>query len=934
MSGSYPGVTPITRILLQHWAAKAPLRDDPMFFCQREAAETAIWLAEVAGRGGVADFRDRIDPENLLHNEGLPRVALKMATGSGKTVVMAMLIAWQTINKVMTPRDSRFSKRFLVVTPGITIRDRLRVLLPAEPDNYYKERDIVPAGLWHALNQAHVVITNYHAFLPRQAKEMQGVAANTKKFLRGGSKLDPFTETDDQVVARVLRSFGGGGNSKSKGGAIIVLNDEAHHCYRDKPLEDAAELDSEEKKEAKARNEGARVWYHGLKAIHRKIGIKAAYDLSATPYYLSGSGYNSGFIFPWTVSDFSLMDAIESGIVKVPRIPVDDDAAGSHLTYKHLWDYVGPALPKKKGVKAAENWVIPNELEGALHSLYRSYEGRYENWRKTLEALGEPPPVMIVVCPNTIVSKLVYQWIGGETFTTDEGFEKPKSGAFPLFSNVEDGVWLGRPRTILVDSAQLESGEGMKSDFREAAAHEIQAFKNDMRRRNSGLDVDTISDEDILREVMNTVGKKGRLGEPVRCVVSVSMLTEGWDANTVTHILGIRRFASQLLCEQVVGRGLRRRSYALNEDGRFDPEYADVYGVPFAFIPGKPTTESPPLPPAMTVQSLPSRANMRIEFPKLDGYRLEIPDQEFFASFDETVRLHVDQQAVALWVKNEGIVGTGEEIVLEDLRSARPQAIAYAIASRLLKTSLSAHDGVERPWLFPQVAALGRKWVDECVTLEGETPLGMLLLAEGTNLAAEKFFGALVAQEGKGSRHPRLLPMLRPFDSVGSTDDVYFMTRKNFVDVERSHVNRVVADSGWESTFALMLERASNVAFYVKNDHLDFSIPYVFEGRSYRYVPDFIIRLEPLDGDIERTLIVEISGELKHIHTPGPVAAKADTAQFQWCASVNNHGGFGRWGYIEIHDMKVAEEQLRNAIENLYADGTVTGLRDIEEVGV
>ncbi|MEI7929450.1 MAG: DEAD/DEAH box helicase family protein, partial [Verrucomicrobiales bacterium] len=489
---NYNGVTPITRKLLYHWAAKPPERDEPAFYCQREAAETAIYLAEAAGRLGNPDFRARIDPQNDLHNLGLPRVALKMATGTGKTVVMGMLIAWQTINKVASPNDARFAKRFLIVTPGITIRDRLRVLEPADEHNYYRERDLVPPDLWDALLQARIIITNYHTFLMRDAKEIQGIAANTRKILIDGKAIDPFKETNDQMVARVLRDLAGrGGRGKTKAGEIVVLNDEAHHCYQDKPLEDPAEVDSEDKKEAEQRNADARVWFKGLQAIRKKVGIKAIYDLSATPYYLRGSGYNEGYIFPWTVSDFSLMDAIEAGIVKVPRIPVDDDAAGDVVTFRQLWDYVGPVLPKKKTKKLEEQpeWIPPKELEGALHSLYRSYRRRFEHWETDLAPLGEPPPVMIVVCNNTLVSKLVYDWIAGMDIELDDGTQRAKPGELPLLSNVTDGVWAPRPRTILIDSAQLESGDVMGRDFKQAAGHEIETFKDEYRRRNPGADV-------------------------------------------------------------------------------------------------------------------------------------------------------------------------------------------------------------------------------------------------------------------------------------------------------------------------------------------------------------------------------------------------------------------------------------------------------------
>ncbi|HQV56893.1 MAG TPA: DEAD/DEAH box helicase family protein, partial [Ilumatobacteraceae bacterium] len=531
---NYPGATAISRKLMLHWAN--PTRENRVLYCQREAAETAIYLAEVAGRHGEPDFRTRLIPENAVHNDGLPRIGLKMATGTGKTVVMAMLIAWQTLNKVQHANDARFAKRFLVVTPGITIRDRLRVLLPSDPGNYYDLRDLVPADLKGGLGEAQVLITNYHQFLLKDRREIQGVSANTRKLLRQG-KVDQFKETPDEMAARVLRDFAG----RSKG-EIVVLNDEAHHCYRDKPLEVDEDGHAPADRDADQRNEDARVWFRGLQAVQRKLGIKNIYDLSATPFYLKGSGHQEGFIFPWVVSDFSLMDAIESGIVKVPRLPVDDDAKGEIVTYRDLWQHIGRRLPARKAQRdaASGEWLIPDTLQGALQSLYRSYERAFRDWETRLAPHGEPPPVFIVVCPNTVVSKMVYEWIGGADVEQPDGATRFRPGHLPLLSNSHDGVEVARPRTILVDSAQLESGEAMKADFKEAAAREIEQFKRDMLDRNPSADVESLTDEDLLREVMNTVGKPGRLGEQVRCVVSVSMLTEGWDANTVTHIVGVR----------------------------------------------------------------------------------------------------------------------------------------------------------------------------------------------------------------------------------------------------------------------------------------------------------------------------------------------------------------------------------------------------------
>ena len=322
-----------------------------------------------------------------------------------------------------------------------------------------------------------------------------------------------------------------------------MFNDEAHHCYQDRPLAAAGGVGklSVEEKDA---NEDARMWFRGLEAVAKHVGVKQVFDLSATPFYLSGSGYTEGYIFPWVVSDFALMDAIESGIVKVPRIPADDDASEDPVTYRDLWDYVGDKLPKKTAKDDVTGWIPPPELEGALRSLHRSYQKAFDHWETVLRPHGETPPVFIVVCPNTVVSKLVYDWIAGREVEQDGEVLAHTTGELELLSNVVDGQPLPRPRTILVDSRQLESGEGMKADFKQAAAAEIAAFAHEYRRRNPGADVDKITDDELLREVLNTVGKPGMLGEQVRCVVSVSMLTEGWDANTVTHILGVRAFRS------------------------------------------------------------------------------------------------------------------------------------------------------------------------------------------------------------------------------------------------------------------------------------------------------------------------------------------------------------------------------------------------------
>lgn len=923
--GQYAGVTPISRKLLQYWAD--PTRENRVIFAQREAAETAIFLTEVAGRHApYADWRMRLEPENAAHNSGLPRAALKMATGSGKTIVMAMLIAWQTLNKQYAPRDARFTNRFLIVAPGITIRDRLRVLLPEDSENYYDLRDLVPADLKGGLDSARIVITNYHSFLLKDVKEIKGVAKNTRLLLKGDRADDPFKETPKAMVSRVLRDLGA---DKQQ---IMVLNDEAHHCYLARPIQTGEKVAKEQTEE----NEKAGVWFSGLQAIAKHVGIKQVWDLSATPFYLSGSGYNEGYIFPWTVSDFSLMDAIEAGIVKVPRTPVDDNADEDLVTYLRLWDYVGQLLPKRAAKDTVRDWLPPKELEGALRSLYRSYEKAYSHWETALKPYGETPPVFIVVCPNTVVSKLVYDWIAGEAIVEDGEVIAHKPGNLALFSNIVAGQPVARPFSILVDSAQLESGEALKDDFKKAAGLEIAKFKAEYRQRNPGADTDKLTDQDLLREVMNTVGKKGKLGADVRCVVSVSMLTEGWDANTVSHILGVRAFGSQLLCEQVVGRGLRRRNYATNEDGYFEPEYANVYGIPFQFISSdKPIVDPAPPKPSVEVRALEERDDLRITFPKLDGYRVELPDEDIWLDLNNAPVFEIGPNTVPTWVEMGGVVGR-RELEEGDPAAYRPQQVAFALAKRILDEQFTTA-GDKRPWLFPKLVKLCQDWIEQKVVLKGDYNLGYLMtITEARVLAAEQVWNAITRLVG--NRRERLRPMINRFDPEGSTGDVDFVTRKRVVTAEKSEVSHVTLDgkdgNTWEQLLASELELNKNVHAYVKNDHLGFTIPYVHKGRSHSYVPDFLVRLIKQDeSDVERTLIIEVSGSQK---SPGPTQQKATTARDSWCVAVNNHGGFGRWGYIEMTDPNSFKVRISEAIQALYDDAPIIGdpdLLDFNETG-
>jgi len=904
--GGYIHITRTTRRLLEYW--KNPERENKLFFCQIEAVETAIYIAEAASKCGDAWIENDLRQANESANPGLYRIAFKMATGSGKTVVMAMLIAWQTLNKLANSQDGRFSDTFLIITPGITIRDRLRVLLPNDPNNYYKQRDLLPTDVMGELGKAKIIITNFHGFLRRE----KITAAKITKEIVAPDDKERFLETPDEMVRRVCRELG---NKKN----IVVINDEAHHCYRHKPDGEEVKLAGDDKEEAERREKAARVWVSGLEAVKGKTGIKVIYDLSATPFFLRGSGYNEGTLFPWVVSDFSLIDAIECGIVKVPRVPVADDSmTGDQPTYRNIWVRIREHLPRKGRRKEAVTGEpkLPAELQGALHSLYGNYEKRYKDWEKNkdLQAVGTPP-VFIVVCNNTNVSKLVFDWIAGWEKKLDEESTVIVPGALPIFSNVADGQWTSRPNTVLIDSEQLESGEAISPEFKKMAAMEIEEFKAEYRIRFPGRGTEELTDEDLLREVMNTVGKRGKLGENIKCVVSVSMLTEGWDANTVSHILGVRAFSTQLLCEQVIGRGLRRTNYVANAEGMFEPQYAEVYGVPFSFIPcAGSSTQPKPGPEPKHVRALAERIGCEITFPRVSGYRYELPAERLQAEFTEDSKYVLSTADIPSKTENAPIVGETTIHTLEDLKRRREQEVAFLLSKLTLEKYYRDDEGNCKQWVFPQLLGITKQWLSECVKCKDNTFPQMLLLIEFADNAADKIYRSIVA----GTQGEKTLkPILQSYNTVGSTRYVDFDTTRPVYATNPAycHVSHVVADTeSWEQKMAQALEELGDeklLISYVKNQQLGFYIPYTVGGEEHNYMPDFIARIDDGHGrDNPLNLIIEVSGQRDKDKD-----AKVSTARNLWIPAVNNHGEFGRWAFIEITDPWDAKNTIRAIID-------------------
>lgn len=921
-------VTAETARLLKHWRYHEFSGIRP-FFCQVEAAETAIWLTEVApqlGKQGAA-YLDHLQKVSDDANPGLMRLALKLATGAGKTTVMAMLIAWQTINAVRHPSSKKFTRGFLLVAPGLTIKDRLRVLLPNDVDSYYASRELVPQDMLGELNKAKIVITNYHAFRLRERLE---ISKGGRRLLQGRTGTAPDTqESEGQMIQRVMPELMGLKN-------ILVINDEAHHCYREKPASDedfiddhGNQLTGNDLREAKANanneNETARLWISGLEAVQRKLGLQQVIDLSATPFFLAGSGYVEGTLFPWTMSDFSLMDAIECGIVKLPRVPIADSIHSADMPInRDLWKYIGKKMPKKGRGKNAEAdpLALPTELQTALDALYGHYAKTFEAWKKNGIKV---PPCFIVVCNNTATSKLVYDYISGFERTNEDGSITPVPGRLELFRNHDEhGNPRPQPNTLLIDSLQLESGDALDDNFRTMAADEIERFKREIIERTGDIrQAEKLTDSELLREVMNTVGKEGRLGEQIRCVVSVSMLTEGWDANTVTHILGVRAFGTQLLCEQVIGRALRRQSYQLNDDQLFDVEYADIFGIPFDFT-AKPVIATPKPPrPSVTVKAVrPQRDHLEIRFPRVQGYRIELPEEQLEAEFNTDLHLTLTPEMVgAPKTHNAGIIGEGVELNVRHLGDVRQSSLIMELTKHLME-HYWREPGEDIPFaLFGQLKRIVRQWLDNCLECKGGTYPAQLMYRELANTACQQITKGITARELQKGRQVKAI--LDPYNPKGSTRHVLFNSTRppeqrwetlGLNNQPKNQINWVILDSGWEAEFCRVAESHPRVLAYTKNHSLGLEVPYRFGSANRIYIPDFIVLVDDGHGpDNPLHLIVEIKG-----FRGEDAKAKKSTMDTYWIPGVNHLGTMGRWAFVEFCDVYEMQDDFEQEIETRF----------------
>lgn len=962
----YPGASKITLELLAYWAREG--REKRLFFAQREAAQTIIFLTEARG-----DFLQGIqvpldEPSEKQKAEGYRaflRHACKMATGSGKTTVMGMLAAWSILNKVAGGHDKSRAKLFsdlvLVVCPNVTIRNRLAELDPALGEaSLYRTRDLVPSHLMAPLSRGRVLVTNWHVFALQDANKVGGATARVVRAGRQISAMEVvrigdrtattrgtryltladyrrqvatglldvrkeetdergalvqsrvastrYVESDAAWLERVL------GIKAGRRANVLVFNDEAHHAYRIRSAE-PDEIEGVDGEGFEDYYQEATIWIEGLDRIHQQLGIRLCVDFSATPYFLGRVGEQANRPFPWVVSSFDLMEAIESGLTKIPQFAVRDLSGQSIPGYFNIWRWILPQLKSsERGGKrsAVKPEAILRFAYTPVVMLGQLWQNLAKEWRE--HGADSRPPVFIIVCKNTRLAKLVFDWLA----ENDPPPGIPVSGLAD-FRNRDGAV-----NTLRVDSnvvAETDSGEA-KSD--------LSAW---MR-----ITLDTVGRLDWPRDRQGSplypegfISLAEKLGKPshppgrdVRAIVSVGMLTEGWDCNTVTHIVGLRPFMSQLLCEQVVGRGLRRASYDTegDDDGeRLSEEVAQVFGVPFQVVPFKANKGVAPRPSVKTwrVRALPERAELEIRFPRVEGYLFE-PSASLNVAWDDLPEVVIDPTQIPPEVEmkaglptNQGrptLYGPGklDTASLAAYRAERrPQTLIAETARELVKAYRDRSDEsgsrLHPAVLYPQLVGIVARFVDGKVRAHAPAVRSDVFLAPYYGLMMERLLAGIQTATGAKERI-----RLEKHRGPGSTADVDYMTRKEPFEVAKSHLNYVVPDSQWERIAAYTLDRHPSVKCLVKNSGLGFAIPYVHAGQNHDYLPDFLVQLECATP---RYIIVETKG------LDDRLPEKA-AAALRWIAAINRDGRFGCWSYLILRDRaKIAEEIEQGIVDAL-----------------
>jgi len=847
----YPGVTSITKRLLEHWQDAENFARRRFFFCQLEAVETLIWLTE-------APAAERVGIEIPGDGGDFVRQCCKMATGTGKTIVMAMVIAWHILNKVANPQDVRFSKNILVVAPGLTVKKRLEVLNLTAEGNYYEAFDIVPTALLDKLRQGRVLVRNWHA-----------LAWETEKQVRKRKSVDKRGVKSDEAYTREV--LGEMANARN----LLVINDEAHHAWR---VNWEAEGKYLRQRDLKDSAEEATVWIGGLDRLHRSRGILQCYDFSATPFTPSGKKSSEEALFGWIVSDFGLNDAIESGLVKTPRVVVRDDAVPDAKTYKsrlyHI--YNDPEVKDDLNRRAEPYEPLPDLVLNAYYLLGHDWREAWKAWRQA----GLPtPPVMITICNRTETAARVKHAFDTHRIRIDE---------------------LCDPERVLhIDSKVLEEAEAKGEP---AEPLEVTEDNNNAEEDNMPIERKLTKAEqaELLRQTVDTVGKVGQPGEKIQNVISVGMLSEGWDAKTVTHIMGLRAFTSQLLCEQVVGRGLRRTSYEVNpETGLFEPEYVNIFGVPFTFLPHESTESGPPPPPTPKTLVEPDAAKARFEIRWPSVVRIERVFQPLLrVDWANVPPMELDAAQTALLAELAPVLEGKPDVTKISRIELERLAQEFRTQRIIFETARDVFDQMQHTWkgsreillaqlvrLVEQFIRSGRISIAPPLFYQDELRRRLIITLNMSRLVQHVFDA--VRQENTEQLEP-VFDHEHPIHSTGEMRPWY--TGKPCERTKKSHINVCVYDSTWEASDAFILDDSPAVAAWVKNDHLGFEIPYLYQGVVHKYRPDFLVRLT--------------SGEMLILETKGQDSEQDQVKRRyldEWVQAVNAYGGFDHWRWAVAH---------------------------------
>ena len=838
----YPGVTGITKRLLEHWTNPEEFDNRRLFFCQLEAAETLIWLAE-------APAADKVGVEPQSDGGPFQRLCAKMATGSGKTVVMAMVIAWHTLNKVTYPQDARFARNVLIIAPGLTVKSRLAVLEPSNSENYYEAFSIVPSSLLDKLRQGRVVVRNWHA-LNWETEEK--IAAKRSVDKRGA-------KSDEAYVREVLGDLA----SATK---ILVINDEAHHAWR-------VPAESKVRGVAKEDIDEATKWVGGLDRINKARGILTCYDFSATPFAPSGKRSSEEALFDWIVSDFGLNDAIESGLVKTPRVVIRDDAVPDARTYKsrlyHI--YNDPDVKDDLTRKAKPEEPLPDLVMNGYYLLGYDWRETAKDW----DTAGfKTPPVMITVANRTETAARIKYALDHRKVRIDELCDPE--------------------RTLHIDSkvlGQAEAAEAVEEVF--SSQFSVDTSKDNLKTENAKLTTKEQQAE-RLRLQVDTVGQVGKPGEPIQKVISVGMLSEGWDAKTVTHIMGLRAFTSQLLCEQVVGRGLRRTAYEADPDtGLFKPEHVNIFGVPFTFLPHESAEGVIPEPPTpkTAIEPVADKAAFEISWPNV--IRIDhVYHPHLSLDLERVTTLELDASQTSKHAELASVVEGKPDITTMGAIDLEKLAKEFRTQRIIFETARDVYDQMQTNWqggrayLLAQLVRLVEQFIRSDrinITPALFVPDDLkrrLIITLNMTKVVQHIWEAIRFENTE-----KLEPVFDRDHPIRSTGDMgTWYTGKPCEPTVKSHINFCVYDSTWEASESFELDRNAAVAAWVKNDHLGFEVLYVYRGVVRKYRPDFLIRLG--SGDM---LILEVKGRDRD--------QDRTKRRFleEWVNAVNTHGGFGRW---------------------------------------